>query len=771
MLQQLVNWLRADPANGPRSQSARAFGQTSIGRTVSRTGLLLKRQLWIWPIIAVLILSVLGWWVSSAIRRTMSENLHSELQTLLNVERSMLQKWLEIQEDSATTIANDPQVRKIILEILATESAASDSTKVVDEIAALRAETELHSRLERELEAAITSHDFAGYVVASKSRTVVAAYTRELIGTNVEQYEDFLARSFEGAPTVSVPFPSQVMLKDSTGQLQSGMPTMFVTAPVRDEDLNVVAVMAFRIRPDQEFTTILQLGRNGATGETYAIDRNGLFLSHSRFDEELIMQGVLPDVPNATSILSLSARDPGVDMTTGRRPGTRRSEMPLTQTATSAIAQASGVDVEGSRDYRGVTVVSAWDWLTDYEMGIITQMDHAEAFGPLKILQRTFLTLYALLVLSSVAIFLFTLRVAKYQRLAQKSAIEAKQLGQYHLDSQIGAGAMGMVYKGHHAMLRRPTAIKLLNADRVNETTIARFEREVQITCKLNNPNTIAIYDYGRTPEGVFYYAMEYLDGINLQSLVERDGPQPEGRVIHILKQVCSSLNEAHSLALVHRDIKPANIMLNRRGGEPDVIKVLDFGLVQAIDEARQSKEAAGIAGTPLYLSPEAIQTPAMVDARSDLYAVGAVGYFLLTGGPVFQAQSLVELCQQHVDRHPDLPSKRLRKPVSVELENALLACLEKSREKRPQTARELIDLLDQVPTARSWTRNDAVAWWNRHDRATAGGSSVSQGFDLKDAELSGGERFSQHDSASGFDAKRSNPVFDVTIESGEHPT
>jgi serine/threonine protein kinase len=221
---------------------------------------------------------------------------------------------------------------------------------------------------------------------------------------------------------------------------------------------------------------------------------------------------------------------------------------------------------------------------------------------------------------------------------------------------------------------------------------------------------------------------MEFLDGIDLQVLVDRYGPQPEGRVIAVLKQICSSLYEAHSLGLVHRDIKPANIMLNRRGGEPDVVKVLDFGLVKAIDDDKQAKQTGGLAGTPLYMSPEAIQTPDLVDARSDLYAVGAVGYFLLTGQPVFNATTLVELCQQHVTNVPAAPSQRLGRAISVELESALLACLEKSRAKRPQTARDLSQMLDRSPTAHDWTIDDADAWWGRHERQAAGPSSGDAG-------------------------------------------
>jgi hypothetical protein len=543
------------------------------------------------------------------------------------------------------------------------------------------------------------------------------------------------------------------LLKDEYGRTQTGVPTMQVCVPVRDAGFQVVAVLGLRIRPEREFTRTLQLGRIGESGETYAIDKNGLLVSNSRFDDDLILLGLLPDVENSRSLLSLSIRDPGGNLQEGFRPGLRRSELPLTKAANSVISGAPGIDLEGYRDYRGTTVVGAWEWMPKYDMGVITEIDHAEAYRPLSILQWTFFSIFGLLALVSAGLFVYMIYNAKLQREAQVAAIEARHLGQYRLEERIGAGAMGVVYRGHHAMLRRPTAIKLLNVEKVNDASIQRFEQEVQITCKLNHPSTIAIYDYGRTPEGVFYYAMEFLDGIDLQALVDKYGPQPEGRVIKILKQICGSLYEAHTQGLVHRDIKPANVMLNRRGGEPDVVKVLDFGLVKALDQAKQQEASGGLAGTPLYMSPEAIQTPDLIDGRSDLYAVGAVGYFLLTGQPLFSAVSLVELCQQHIDSVPQTPSQRLGREVTPELENALMACLEKSRAKRPQTARELALMLDRVPTATAWSLTDAESWWGRHERAAANGGEA------------GGPAASSTNVAHGLPASRtSTSGFDQTM-------
>ncbi len=293
---------------------------------------------------------------------------------------------------------------------------------------------------------------------------------------------------------------------------------------------------------------------------------------------------------------------------------------------------------------------------------------------------------------------------------------EARRLGQYTLEEKLGEGGMGVVYLARHAMLRRPTAVKLLPPEKAGEQSIRRFEREVQLTAQLSHPNTVSIYDYGRTPDGVFYYAMEYLDGINLERLVKEFGPQPPARVAHVLRQVAGALAEAHGVGLIHRDIKPANIILCRRGGAPDVAKVVDFGLVKDIDGASDASVTGlnTIAGTPLYLSPEAITRPDRIDGRSDLYALGAVGYFLLAGRNVFTGATPVEVCGHHLHTPPEPPSAKLGRPLPPQLEALVQSCLEKDPARRPQTAQHLADALSACGVG-DWVGPEAQQWWARH--------------------------------------------------------
>jgi eukaryotic-like serine/threonine-protein kinase len=292
---------------------------------------------------------------------------------------------------------------------------------------------------------------------------------------------------------------------------------------------------------------------------------------------------------------------------------------------------------------------------------------------------------------------------------------DARRLGQYTILERLGKGGMGVVYRAQHALLRRPTAVKLLQQSRRGDS-IQRFEREVQLMAELTHPNTVAVYDYGRTGDGVFYYAMEYLEGTDLEGLVAVGGPQPPARVVHLLRQICGSLDEAHGRGLIHRDIKPANLFLCSGRSEPDTVKVLDFGLVKESARAELQLTADNaMLGTPLYMSPEAFLSPETIDARSDLYSLGAVAYLLLTGSAVFSGSSAIEVCAKHVHTEPDSPSARLGREVPPDLEALVLSCLAKTPERRPESALALRTALDACRLEETWGASEAAAWWQAH--------------------------------------------------------
>jgi serine/threonine-protein kinase len=303
---------------------------------------------------------------------------------------------------------------------------------------------------------------------------------------------------------------------------------------------------------------------------------------------------------------------------------------------------------------------------------------------------------------------------------------EARQLGQYTLERKLGAGANGSVYRAHHVLLRRPTAIKILLPHRLGVGDLARFEREVQHMSRLTHPNTVAVFDYGRSPDGEFYYAMEDLgDGIDLEGLVRHHGPQPAGRVAHVLAQVCGALSEAHELGIIHRDIKPANIILCERGGVPDVAKVVDFGLVKTIaaDEGALASHAHVILGTPAYIAPEAVSNPGSVGFGVDLYAIGAVGYFLLTGRRVFEGKTAMDVCIQHVTATP-VPVGELA-AVPPALAALIMQCLAKDPGDRPASATALADAFVAIPRD-TFDEAAAETWWSARATQEAQLAAVS---------------------------------------------
>jgi serine/threonine-protein kinase len=324
------------------------------------------------------------------------------------------------------------------------------------------------------------------------------------------------------------------------------------------------------------------------------------------------------------------------------------------------------------------------------------------------------LTLMMLIVLTTTVLGVQTIGTLR------REAHKAKQLGQYQLREPLGSGGMGEVYLAEHRFMKRPCAIKLIKPEKAGDALVlSRFEREVRATAKLSHWNSIDIYDYGRAKDGTFYYVMEYLPGLNLDDLVSRFGPLPAGRVIHLLRQACDALREAHRVGIIHRDIKPANIIAAERGGIHDVAKLLDFGLAKPRDEADEVNltQEGSITGSPMYMSPEQATGEDHLDGRSDIYSLGAVAYFVLTAQPLFQETKPMKVLFAHAHQIPRSPGE-VNPDVPADLEEVVMRCLAKKPEDRFQTADELIEAFDRCADAGNWTRENAAAWWREHDHA-----------------------------------------------------
>jgi len=301
----------------------------------------------------------------------------------------------------------------------------------------------------------------------------------------------------------------------------------------------------------------------------------------------------------------------------------------------------------------------------------------------------------------------------------RQEAFEARQLGQYRLKQRIGQGGMGEVFLAEHHLMKRPCAVKIIRPGRAADTkTLARFEREVRAAARLTHLNTIEIFDYGRAEDGTFFYAMEYLPGLSLQEIVERQGPLQPARAVHLMRQVCQALVEAHAKGLIHRDIKPSNIIAAERGGVRDIAKLLDFGLATSVEEQEDLRltQEGVIAGSPYYLAPERILDSGEPDARGDIYSLGGVMYFLLTGEPPYTADKPIKVMIAHA-KEELRPPRMINSEIPSDLERVVVRCLAKEPADRFPSVAELERALAECECADQWTPELAQQWWmSRHD-------------------------------------------------------
>lgn len=714
--------------------------------------------------LTALVVAGVGWWADGQLHRVIQQDLRSNLESALDANVTALEIWMDDQKGFATLLAEEPDLKARAVELLALpQNSPTNRFAVAERSRQLFATGNTAERL-RSL----------GYSMANLVNTNLLVISESGRGRGGRQGQPvpeelrpkYLELFETGEPRIITPYkvPRPMWGRGGNprtppfgpgpngppfgpgadgpprfGPGTNGTPPfgfgtnnqprgfaplprdpamMQVAAPLKDSAGQIVGALALIFNPDAEFTRILSVAGYGDSGETFAFDGEGVLLSESRFDKQLKELGLLENKPETVSALNLRLLDPGEDLTQG---GAASTNGPLILMVERALAGGSGVEINPFRDYRGVPVVGAWQWLPKYGFGVGMKLDQRDAFHLLRVVRSVFFVLFLLLLLSSLLLLAFSYMQVRVRRRLTEAELKARQLGQYRLIEKIGEGGMGSVYRAHHALLRRETALKLLPPDKADEPSIKRFEQEVQMTCKLTHPNTIQVFDYGHTPDGIFYYAMEYLDGLNLYDLVSRYGPQPEDRVIHIIRQVCDSLAEAHERGLIHRDIKPANVFLCDRGGIPDSVKVLDFGLVRHFGPNATAANlpefvgTEGIVGTPNFISPEAIEDPDKADARSDIYSVGVLAYYLLTGHYIFDGETIAEVCRRHLNETPDTPSQRTGHHFDPGFEALIMQCVAKKPADRPQSAAELSALMAQCKYAGTWTMERRAQWWIKH--------------------------------------------------------
>ncbi len=649
-------------------------------------------------------LAAVGWWTHGVVRRIVRERTEDRLQLVMNAMYEGLNAWLVGEHALVRWIASEPVMRADLLDI-----AARAPRLDAEGLRRLPA----RARLTERLRPVLGSHGFENFAFVAPDGRILASSDSTLVGTITRAYPAELIARLRRGETVTVPFGLNVI--DSTGLVLGHVrPVLLTASPVFTDPSGAGELLGWfdvRADPATHFNPIITAGRPDKTGETYFFSGGGILLSNSRFDPELRRVGLLPRDTVVGSPLNVRIGDPGGDLLRGFDPGTPPSEWPLTRLAQRAIAGHDSTYIDGYRNYLGRNVVGTWRWFPKANVGIAVEQGYDESYAGMRILWKAFATLFTIIVVGTGLIWFV---VAMLER-ARRRARRAEQLGQYTLERVIGEGAMGTVYRARHAFLRRPTAVKLLRSERSTPQALRRFEKEVQATSQLVHPNTITIFDYGRTPGGTFYYAMEYLRGLTLDVVVQRFGALPERRVAHIMRQVCGSLAEAHAAGLIHRDVKPQNLMLCHRGGVPDLVKVLDFGLVKESEapDADLTRDGAAV-GTPLYMAPEAASASLEIDARADLYSLGVVAYFLVAGVQPFFGVNAKEVMRRHMEERPRAPSEKLGQALTPEFEELILKLLAKDPGSRPPTAHAVEELLEEViePILGRWTDEEGEAWW-----------------------------------------------------------
>ena len=633
---------------------------------------------------SVLALTAIGSWTYNAVERSLRESRAAALKSVLEAQAKTLEVWIEDQKLGIRRLARDPQVRvrvRALVELATLAGATPERYCSAPE----------RRPLVEQLDDALAGSGAVAFNVVDRAGRIIASKFRDYCGLQLSPlaFEQGLAPVFRGETRFLRPHSDAERLIAAPAQPPLARAVVWIETPVQNDAGRTIAALGVGQYAHEQFAAILAAARSGATDEAYAFDRRGVMLSQGRFAPE-------------GAALAQVLRPPGAGEA-------ERTQLAAAARDSAAAVAAGGMLLEPYTAYHGAAVVGAWRWLPAYDMGVAVEIGAEEAYAPLKVLGTAFGLVFGALVVAVIVAL-----AAWYAAAKLRSEVEQRRVGAYLLGERIGEGGVGNVYAARHDLLKRPTAVKLLKPTRATDEMVARFEREAQLASQLSHPNMVEIYDYGHSADGSLYYAMEYLEGETIGKLVLQGGPMPVARVLHLLRQVCAGLAEAHGKGMVHRDVSPSNIMVCRYGGEYDFVKVLDFGLVKNIAAAEEQPitRTLRILGTPLYMAPERLRDPADVDARADIYALGAVAFFVLTGRRMFETDDDLGLTSKVLNEVPPRLSQRAAQPIPEALELLIAACLEKNRDDRPSRVSEVSDVLEALAVRQRWTQRDAAAAW-----------------------------------------------------------
>ena len=637
---------------------------------------------------ASLALFVIGYVTFIKLRTEMHKVVRNQLESSLISNAESLKQWLETQKSLVENLANQPEMKDLAEQVAKVYEKGGS-----EEVLKSSAFSEMRKRLRNYCQ----STDFQEFYLINYDYQCIAAEQQKFVGYQLSQANSCFPALQNLSETIV-----QLPLKGSEDTGNAETISMFAATPIKDKTGNIVAIMALVLPPEKTFSRVMRASRVGESGETYAINEQGWMISESRFTEQLKKEGHLAQEKN-TSVLHIRAEQP---------------EGGLTAMASSALGGEKDVsypfvtsNIKGYLDYRGVAVVGAWTYLDEYGFALTSEMDYEEAMSPVAVIRSANIIVVGLATTFLIMLMIYSRMNIEIEEELQEAVSNAKEMGQYRVLGKIGEGGMGVIYKAEHKLMKRETAVKLLKSEACSEEVINRFEKEVMLSSKLTHPNTISIYDFGKTEEGVFYYVMELLDGLDIDEFVEKCGPLTPQRTIYLLLQACASLNEAHLKNLIHRDIKPQNIMVCHSGAEFDVVKVLDFGLVKEL--TAEATMTMSISGSPKYMSPESITAPQDVTSSTDIYSLGITAFFMLTGRyPFNKGDSPTAALFQHINAEPKRPSEVVKFSIPEDLENLIMKCMEKDPRDRPASMNDLAKELMACQDAHGWDKHKAMEWW-----------------------------------------------------------